>query len=441
MRVRRKDCTFAPAINRHITDINRHHHMKQTSLRFAFASICIFFSAIAFAQIDMQAHVASDEGKAAYTDYIDLQNDYYTDDCQYSYLITLSGDELFERINSLMGSTCMLDEWNKDYGTLRYAYVKVDRDLNRDGYIIGYYDGKQINGQWDGGDTWNREHTWPQSKGAKKETTMGHDMQSVRPTNKSVNSNRGNTPYGEGSSYYNPDHINIVHEAYKPSNLGTYRGDAARVILYDYLVYGEAGGHKNKLYNGNAQLLSKLGSNGVFESIEVLLKWHMQDPPSLTEMVRNDGAQDYQGNRNPVIDFPELAIEVFADYSGITRYPVTYNLSERVSPKYMHTLAGGFITYITNADGTHPAEVAVSGAEYTYDATLGRLIISKVNGPLTIGNSTYLNNVHADAHARIYNISGELLCTTEDVDLALSTLASGLYIVLQNGQAKKFLIE
>ena len=283
------------------------------------------------ASIDMQAHVASDEGKEAYTAYINEQNAYYTGDYTYDLLIALSGNALFGRINQLMGNTCKLNAWGLDYGDLRYAYVDVDRDLNRSGYIIGYYDGKQLDGDWGSG--WNREHTWPQSKGAKKETTMGHDMQSVRPTNTSVNSSRGNDAYGEGGSYYDPDdEISISNSAYKPINLGTYRGDAARVILYDYLVYGEAGGNKNSLYNGNAQVLSKLGSSGVFESIHVLLKWHMQDPPSLTEMVRNDGAQDYQGNRNPIIDFPELAIEVFANYNKINCYNVTYHLAEEVSP-------------------------------------------------------------------------------------------------------------
>ena len=392
------------------------------------------------AQIDMQAHVASDEGKAAYTDYIDLQNDYYTDDCQYSYLITLSGDELFERINSLMGSTCMLDEWNKDYGTLRYEYVNVDRDLNRAGYIIGYYDGKQINGQWDGGDTWNREHTWPQSKGAKKETTMGHDMQSVRPTNKSVNSNRGNTPYGEGSSYYNPDHINIVHEAYKPSNLGTYRGDAARVILYDYLGYGEAGGHKNKLYNGNAQLLSKLGSNGVFESIEVLLKWHMQDPPSLTEMVRNDGAQDYQGNRNPVIDFPELALQIFLNNSSVKAYTVALESTAKMWPNHQYTLADGFIAYLTYADGSHPADVTVTGAKAVYDAAMGRLTISNVTGAVTITTrGTDVEDVVCNSSATIYNIFGAVVasCSSDLVGSTLQSLTPGIYLVRQGQSTRK----
>ena len=340
-----------------------------------------------------------------------------------------------------MGNTCKLNAWGLDYGDLRYAYVDVDRDLNRSGYIIGYYDGKQLDGDWGSG--WNREHTWPQSKGAKKETTMGHDMQSVRPTNTSVNSSRGNTAYGEGSSYYDPDdEISINNSAYKKINLGTYRGDAARVILYDYLVYGEAGGNKNSLYNGNAQLLSKLGTSGVFESIQILLKWHMQDPPSLTEMVRNDGAQDYQGNRNPIIDFPELAIEVFANYNKITCYAVTYHIAEEVSPKYQHTLADGFITYLTSSDGSHPAQVSVTGGKAEYDATLGRLIITNVTSDLTISTTTPVTNITADtrAQASIYNIAGEVICITEQPNQAMAQLPSGIYIIRQGATTRKVLI-
>ena len=393
------------------------------------------------ASIDMQAHVASDEGKEAYTAYINEQNAYYTGDYTYDLLIALSGDALFGRINQLMGNTCKLNAWGLDYGDLRYAYVDVDRDLNRSGYIIGYYDGKQLDGDWGSG--WNREHTWPQSKGAKKETTMGHDMQSVRPTNTSVNSSRGNDAYGEGGSYYDPDdEISISNSAYKPINLGTYRGDAARVILYDYLVYGEAGGNKNSLYNGNAQLLSKLGSSGVFESIHVLLKWHMQDPPSLTEMVRNDGAQDYQGNRNPIIDFPELAIEVFANYNKINCYNVTYHLAEEVSPRYLHTLSEGFITYLTCADGSHPAQVTVTGGKAEYDASLGRLIITNVTGDLTISTTTPTMDITASytAQTDVYNIAGNLIVSTSDIQSAIGSLPAGMYIIRQGETTRKILI-
>lgn len=395
-----------------------------------------------FASIDMQAHVASDEGKAAYASYIQEQNAYYTGDYTYDALIDLSGDALFRRLNKLMGNTCRIAS-GFSYDKLRNNYVNVDRDLNKDGNIIGYYNGVSFKAVWDSGKTWNREHTWPQSKGANKSTSMGHDMQSVRPTQTSVNSSRGNDAYGEGSSYYDPDKdVSISNPHYKKINLGTYRGDAARVILYDYLVYGEAGGNKNALYNGNAQLLSKLGGSGVFESIHVLLKWHMQDPPSLTEMVRNDGAQDYQGNRNPMIDFPELAIEIFSDYSKITSYPVTYNVAETVSPRYMHTLSDGFITYLSASDGSHPSQVTVSGGKAEYDSSLGRLIITQVTGNLIISTTTPTIDIYTSSHtcARIYNVAGELLCTTDNVPAALMQLRSGLYIVSQGTQTRKVMV-
>ena len=337
------------------------------------------------AAIDMQAHVGSDEGKAAYTDYQAKQTAYYTGSYAYATLITLTNDALFGALNERMGNPCRLNQSGYNYDNLRDNYKTVDRDLNTSGYIIGYYNGQSIKGVWDSGSTWNREHTWPQSKGADSGIDMGHDMQSVRPASKSVNSSRGNTAYGESGSYYDPNEIAISNGNYKTTNLGTYRGDAARVIMYDYLMYGEAGGHKNSYHNGNAQLLSKLGSSGVFESLHIMLKWHMQDPPSLTEMVRNDGAQDYQGNRNPLIDYPELAIQVFLD-DGITTYTVTESSAATMWPAHRYTLSDGFISYLTNGDGSHPADINVTGATYTYDASLGRLTVSKVTGNMTISD-------------------------------------------------------
>ena len=337
------------------------------------------------AQIDMQAHVGSDEGKKAYTTYTTKQTAYYTGTYAYSSLISLTNDALFGRLNERMGNPCRLNQSGYNYDNLRDYYKTVDRDLNTSGNIIGYYDGSSMSGTWDGGKTYNREHTWPQSKGADSGIDMGHDMQSVRPAKSSLNSSRGNDAYGESDGYYDPNGIDINNPYYKSTNLGSYRGDAARVIMYDYLMYGEAGGHQNSYYNGNAQLLSKLGSSGVFESLHIMLKWHMQDPPSLTEMVRNDGAQDYQGNRNPLIDYPELAIQVFLD-DGITTYTVTESSAATMWPAHRYTLSDGFIAYLTNSNGTHPADIKVTGATYTYDKSLGRLTVSNVTGNMTISD-------------------------------------------------------
>ena len=339
--------------------------------------------------IDMQAHMASDEGQAAYSTYLSKQAAYYTAAYAPDALRAAEGSDLFGLLNTLMGNTSRIAQSSYSYNSLRNAYVGVDRDLNTAGNIIGYYDGKSMDGTWDSGTTYNREHTWPQSKGAEQGIPMGHDMQSVRPTNAAINSERGNKAYGEGSGYYDPNDVAINNTDYNPSNLGTYRGDAARVILYDYIVYGDMDGHRSNLYNGNAQLLDKLGLDGVFESLAVILKWHMQDPPSLTEMVRNDGAADYQGNRNPLIDFPELVPLIFKGQSGLTLYDVTNTSGDTLSPRYTLTTSEGFIAYVSH-NGLHPDNVTVTGAQSRYDATTGRLILTNVTGAVTITTPTPL---------------------------------------------------
>ena len=354
--------------------------------------------------VDMQAHMGTKEAQEAYNTYINKQSAYYTGTYSYSNLSALSGNDLFGALNTLMGNTSRIGNSSFSYNSLRSEYKNVDKDLNRSGYIIGYYNGASFSGVWDSGATWNREHTWPQSKGADKSIPMGHDMQSVRPTHTSVNSSRGNDAYGESGAYYDPDEVSISNSYYKTTNMGSYRGDAARVILYDYIVYGEAGGHKNKLYNGNAQLLSKFGSAGVFESATVLLKWHMNDPVSLTEMVRNDGAQTYQGNRNPFIDYPELAIQVLKNASGVKTYAVT-TTGTSMWPNYTLTLNSGFVAYL-GTPSNRPQQVTVTGATYTYDSTTGRLIIKSVKGAVSITTTTTaMENIQttADSYKTIYN--------------------------------------
>lgn len=364
--------------------------MKKTLFTLLLAFI---YAQLVLAAIDMQAHVASDDGKAAYTSYIAKQSSYYTSSYSYATLMSQTGTTLFGSLNTLMGNTNNIAQSGFSYANLRSQYINVDRDLNDATKIIGYYNGEQITGAWDG-TTYNREHTWPQSKFEGTQTSdgtsipIGYDMQSVRPASTSVNSDRGNTAYGEGGSYYDPNVIAISNPNYNSAHSGSYRGDCARVILYDYITYGKNGSYSNALYKAlcKTDLLVQLGTNAnsVFESLTVLLKWHMQDPPSLTEMVRNDGGQTYQGNRNPFIDYPELAINMLKDETGVTDYTVTNSTSATASPNYSYTTDGGFVTYLTNGDNSHPSDISVSGGTYTYNSTTGRLTVSAATGAVTI---------------------------------------------------------
>ncbi len=417
-------------------------------------SLCISALTV-FAAIDMQAHVASDEGQAAYDDYKAKQNAYYTGNYTYNKLILQSGTTLFGSLNTLIGNTSYINSNELDYGTLRYEYVNVDRDLNAPGKIIGFYNGVTLSGTWSTG--WNREHTWPQSKGANKNIPMGHDMQSVRPTSTSVNSSRGNDAFGESSSYYDPNEIAINNSNYNKKNNGTYRGDCARVILYDYITYGQNGSYKNKLYNGNAQLLSKLGSEGLFESVEIMLKWHMQDPPSLTEMVRNDGGEDYQGNRNPLIDFPEFAILILQN--EVKTFEVQTN--HTLFPNYTLTTKHGFVTYLTTPEGNHPKAVNVTGATGKYEADMGRLTITDVTNTVQIvaDEPSGVNNITNgaidyytyngalivcnlnNANVRVLDIQGrEVYKQMQVSDEVQIPLNSGLYILQVNNTLEKVIV-
>ena len=438
--------------------------MKNTYLAFklAFISFLLITQVTFAAGIDMQSHVASDAGKAAYTTYVTKQTAYYKTGYTYAELMSKTGSTLFGSLNQLMGETNKIAGSRYDYGELRDMYIWVDKDLNDAKKIISYYNGQQLNGTWDGGVTWNREHTWPQSKFEGSQTTdgtsipIGYDMQSVRPASTSVNSDRGNTAYGEGSNYYDPNDISISNSNYTAISNGTYRGDCARVILYDYITYGKNSTYYNALYKAacKTDLLVQIGtnSNSVFESLAILLKWHMQDPPSLTEMTRNDGGEVYQGNRNPFIDYPELAINMLKDATNVTDYTVTTSTTASVVPNYQYTTPGGFVTYLTYFDGTHPAAVTVTGGTYKYEANLGRLTISSATGAVTIATNddpiainyttiddiayyaqngmVYVSNLAENSMVSIFDCAGRLItkqtnCSSEEQ----FQLSKGIYVL------------
>ncbi len=161
------------------------------------------------------------------------------------------------------------------------------------GRISSFYSGKQIGPSWDDGG-WNREHTWPNSKGLGGKDE--NDIMMLRPTSTSENSSRGNTAYGKSSGYYDPN----------SESGGTYdlRGDVARIFLYVYVRWGNTSG------NGE---YATWGRDGVMESVTVLLEWMADDPVDTWELGRNDSVESITGTRNVFVDYPELAFLLFGE--------------------------------------------------------------------------------------------------------------------------------
>ena len=61
-------------------------------------------------------------------------------------------------------------------------------------------------------------------------------------------------------------------------------------------------------------------------AVNLLLKWHRQDPVSSKEIERNEAVYAHQHNRNPFIDHPDMAEHIWGEYkdtgwssSGVAR--------------------------------------------------------------------------------------------------------------------------
>ena len=219
--------------------------------------------------------------------------DFYEDNnTSYAELSSYSGgtgksdapkSDLYRELKELMTSN---HSYITSYNATRDLFVYTDCQ-NNGGKISSFYSGKSIGPSWDSGSTWNREHTWPNSKGLGGNDE--NDLMMLRPTSTSENGARGNKAYGQSSGYYNPN----------MESGGKYdlRGDVARIFLYVYVRWG------NTSY--------AWGSSGVMESLEVLLEWMEADPVDTWELGRNDSVESITGTRNVFVDYPELAFILF----------------------------------------------------------------------------------------------------------------------------------
>lgn len=137
---------------------------------------------------------------------------------------------------------------------------------------------------------YNCEHVVPQSWFAKREPMRG-DLHHLFACESGCNSFRGNIPYFDfdaGEEVLRNECGRREEGKFEPE---AGHGAVARATLYFLLRYpGIIGDEQREL------ALSRL---------PILLRWHQENPPGEYEKHRNQAIFARQGNRNPLIDFPE----------------------------------------------------------------------------------------------------------------------------------------
>lgn len=275
---------------------------------------------------------------------------------------------------------------SRTYGDARYALSITDRDPANSSKIILLYNRASINGTWDFGSTWNREHIWPKSllglTSAQVDNNysgVASDLFELRPANPNINSNRSNYPYGKSAISPLPAYGTVS------DSTGTYwypgdadRGDVARSIFYMATRYGQGQTHNITLVN-NQPATYQMGD------LATLLRWHYQDPVDSFERTRNQlvyssalNPQYYQGNRNPFIDHPEYVWSIFGTGANTSRLSVAtaaVDGSSNTSVDLGRVISGASF-------GTGAVTLSKSGTTpTTFDATVAGNATSTLSGP------------------------------------------------------------
>jgi serine protease len=207
------------------------------------------------------------------------------------------------------------------HGHVRMSYSAVwdalkytDEDPGNTANVILIYTGrsqaKTYNASTNSSDqdAWNREHVWAKSHGFPDEGQWGYtDIHHLRPADVSVNSTRGNKDFDWGGSAIGEAPGNLTDaDSFEPR--AAVKGDVARMMFYMAIRYegNDATGV------GNLELADNVGTSGnLFGKRCTLIAWHRADPVNADEIRRHTRIVERQGNRNPFVDYPAWAEELF----------------------------------------------------------------------------------------------------------------------------------
>ncbi|MDR1682848.1 MAG: endonuclease [Candidatus Symbiothrix sp.] len=280
------------------------------------------------------------------------------------------------------------DHNSLSYGDLWSAFADTDKKSNgkvwdmysdipdaTPPYQYTFFD-NQCGNYKNEGDCYNREHSFPKSwfnDGYPMYTDLFH----LYPTDGKVNGERGNYPFGEvnspawtsrnGSKRGSNSTSGYNKTVFEPIN--AYKGDFARsyfymVTRYENVITTWTSSEAKETLAGNTYPAFKQWA------IDLLLKWHRQDPVSQKETDRNNAVYQYQHNRNPYIDYPQLAEYVWGDS----------------------------ITYAFNPDKPTAIEMIALELEPVVYSLFGAI---------------YVENITTASTIRIYNTVGQLIHRTQ----------------------------
>jgi endonuclease I len=187
------------------------------------------------------------------------------------------------------------------------------------------------------GACYNREHTVPQSYFGNQTQPMYSDAHFVLPTDGKVNGWRDDHPYGVVNGTPSPCNAGATNTPCNTQNgsklganlnsgysagysstvfepIDEFKGDIARCLLYFATRYEDQLVSFYTTSSSEAKVMFDGTSDNSFSPtfLNILIKWHLQDPVNAREIARNNAVYARQNNRNPFIDHPEYVCQIWS---------------------------------------------------------------------------------------------------------------------------------
>ena len=311
----------------------------------------------------------------------------------YDSLEGLSGNALKQAVQDIIANPAVVRAHN--YGDIEFILKEADKNpLNSNQVwqmyvespkpILDYQTGSSNIG------VWNREHIFPQSRGGFSGGTSstadgigvwlptnaddilsGHaDAHHLRAEDGAENSTRSNRDYG--SDYNGPI-----------GSQGSWNGDVSRALFYMAVRYNGL-----NLVNGNPSdaIVGQIGD------LATLLTWNTTDPRDDFEMNRNNYIYTWQMNRNPFIDYPNLADYIFGANFGqqwfstlSTQNPIENRVAVYPNPASEYLIVSGLegsskVEIYTITGQLVQTENFDSETRIKLDLSTGMYLVKVVNG-------------------------------------------------------------
>ena len=174
----------------------------------------------------------------------------------------------------------------------------------------------------------NIEHSFAKSWWGGSKNDAYKDCYHLNPSNTTANSSRSNYPLGVPTKDLKDQSVTGSLKVGKATYEGEtfwvfepkdeYKGDFARAYFYMATCYGDELTWRLDNKDVGSKYAMRHDSYLEFRDweIEVLITWHRQDPVSEKETKRMDAVSDFQHNRNPFIDYPDLAEYIWGNKKG-----------------------------------------------------------------------------------------------------------------------------